>query len=210
MSSIFKKALPFSLLGHLAVFGIFSLTFGSGVALNPPAQISFLGQLINPAELKMAFYSDQRTAKGSNYPLPQYQPLPVHPVKKEYDLEPAGYFKPAVTLSLDPEKVALLPKTEYPPLIRLRKEPSIMLYPVLPYHFLLYFKDRQTVHIEVSFMINPQNIDALSVKRKISSGNLEVDLLVMRHIKHYLFVQQNRLPKEQWQTVKIDLSPYND
>jgi len=44
------------------------------------------------------------------------------------------------------------------------------------------------------------------IKRKISSGNLEVDLLTMRYIGHYLFIQQKRFTPNNWQTVKIDLS----
>jgi hypothetical protein len=49
--------------------------------------------------------------------------------------------------------------------------------------------------------------NSLEIKRKISSGNLEVDLLSMRYLSPYLFIQQNRFTPNNWQTVKIDLSP---
>ena len=72
----------------------------------------------------------------------------------------------------------------------------------------LYFKDRQLAHIELAFnIISGQKINPVVVKRKISSGNLEADLLSMRYISHYLYIQQAAFPSDVWQEVKIELSP---
>jgi hypothetical protein len=85
---------------------------------------------------------------------------------------------------------------------------SITLYPPLPYHFLLYFKDRQAVHIELEFnKISKGQNSSILIKRKISSGNLEADLLSMRYLEHYLLLQQSQLPSNEWQSVKIELLP---
>jgi hypothetical protein len=88
-----------------------------------------------------------------------------------------------------------------------RKESVIMFHPLLPYQLQLYFKDRQQVHIELMFNIIPgKEKNSILIKRKVSSGNLEADLLSVRYISHYLFIQQARFQPNNWQTVKIDLS----
>ena len=87
-----------------------------------------------------------------------------------------------------------------------RQESSIMFYPSMPYHFLLYFKDRQTAHMEITFYISAEG-KILGLKRKISSGNPEVDLLIMRNLTHFLNLFKTNLALDSWQTVKIDLSP---
>ncbi len=85
---------------------------------------------------------------------------------------------------------------------------SVIFYPSMPYHFLLYFKDRQSVHIEVSFYISPKG-KVTRMKRKVSSGNPEVDLLVMRNLTHFLNLCKSDLTLGAWQTVKVDLSYLN-
>jgi hypothetical protein len=86
-----------------------------------------------------------------------------------------------------------------------------MFYPRLPEHFLLFFKDRQVVHIELMYNVAPRyKTNVITLKRKISSGNLEADLLSMRYIEHYLFIGQTKFVKNKWQTVKIDLSAKHD
>jgi hypothetical protein len=88
-----------------------------------------------------------------------------------------------------------------------QKESVLVFHPLLPYQLQLYFKDRQTVHIELMFnIISGRENKAIVVKRKISSGNLEADLLSLRYISHYLFIQRARFQPNNWQTVKIDLS----
>ena len=93
------------------------------------------------------------------------------------------------------------------PLLKTKNEDSsIMFYPPIPYHFLLYFKDRQTAHVEVAFYISPKG-KFVGIKRKISSGNPEVDLLIMRNLNHFLNLNKSNLALDSWQTVKVDLSP---
>lgn len=87
------------------------------------------------------------------------------------------------------------------------KKPSIIFHPLLPFSFNIYFQDRQVAHVELMFKIISCGIrNSLLVKRKISSGNLDVDLLSMRYIGHYLFIKQNDFIPSEWQTVKIDLA----
>lgn len=86
-----------------------------------------------------------------------------------------------------------------------------MFYPRLPHYFNLYFRHRQAAHIELMFNISASaTASSIIIKRKISSGNLEVDLLSIRYIGNYLFIEQSRFPHNTWQTVKIDLSTKND
>jgi len=138
--------------------------------------------------------------------------------------------KPPVSLTFNQEKIAFTPletigrqekdnvsltgfTRELTPISLMsgRKESAIMFYPRLPYHFALYFKDRQTVHIELAFaVISGDKRNSILVKRRISSGNLEADLLSMRYISRYLFMQQRGFVPNKWQTVKIDLSTAND
>lgn len=95
---------------------------------------------------------------------------------------------------------ALFPKT---------LEPPIVFHPSLPGSFSLYFRDRRSVHVELMFKkdAGPQGLkNYIVVKRKISSGNLEADLLITRYLKHYFFIRRQDFSGRDWQTVKIDLS----
>jgi len=93
------------------------------------------------------------------------------------------------------------------PLLKTKKtDSSLMFYPPMPYHFLLYFKDRQTAHMEVAFYISSKS-KVVGMKRMISSGNPEVDLLIMRNLNHFLNICKSNLKLGSWQTVKVDLSP---
>jgi len=110
--------------------------------------------------------------------------------------------KPQVEISsnLSHEPVKSQPVISYFPVMR---EPVFTLHPLLPYQFDLYFKDRQQVHIELEFCVTrSNNRNFISLRRKISSGNLEADLLSMRYIGHYLFIQQEGFASNVWQTVK--------
>jgi hypothetical protein len=119
--------------------------------------------------------------------------------------------KPPLVLAFNPGKGAFIkPVSTFLPVRK--KEPEIIFHPLLPYSFTLYFKDRQIAHVELLFNIvsNKGLRNAAVIKRKISSGNLEVDLLIMRYIEHYLFIQQARFTPNTWQSVKIDLSAKSD
>lgn len=83
---------------------------------------------------------------------------------------------------------------------------SIMFHPTMPYHFLLYFKDRQTAHVEVDFYISDEG-EITRIKRRISSGNPEVDLLIMRNLVRFINLCKTNFALGSWRTLKIDLSP---
>lgn len=198
MQSIFKKTLFISLAGHLAFFGIFNFSFGVKLPQLNQAPIAFLGDILQGVDFKSGITKSKFFIKN------------LQPDTKELDRSrlyyslDAYHFKPQAILSAFPDKV--LPQEEEAILLRSPKlESSIMLYPALPSHFLLYFKDRQIVHIELMFKTDPAG--HLYIKRKISSGNPEADLLTMRYITRYLFMQKAQFLPQSWQTVKIELSP---
>ncbi|MCM8791621.1 MAG: hypothetical protein NC826_00475 [Candidatus Omnitrophica bacterium] len=89
------------------------------------------------------------------------------------------------------------------------KEGSLMFYPYLPYSFIIYFKDRQKISLEFLFYTSKREGIAY-LKRKISCGNLEVDLLVMRYITRSLCLLKDFFSVNEWQTVKIELSRKDD
>jgi len=204
----FKKAVIFSFLGHLTIFGIFSFSFADKTMMAGYSEVYFMGGILNNLDVK-PFKSQvtgkrliERSIKGlfdrgkAFIPKSEPQALPGF-------LAP-GYIKPWVN--------PVLYEYRMQPVLRgeiltgeafIRKMPPVMFYPQLPYNFSLYFKDRQVAHIELAFMVVSQ---ALTVKRKVSSGNLETDLLSMRYISRYLSLQQESFAPGEWQTVKIDLS----
>jgi len=204
----FKKTILFSILGHLAAFGIFSFSLGPESPRLNYAPVSFWGRILPGSELISKDFYAIRAAK------PFLARAPVLGPDKTDKIQPAladCYFKPPVVLGINDEKIAF--RQEIAPLTALqkRKEQAIMFHPVLPYHFLLFFNDRQAVHIELMFnIISHGEMNSIVVKRKISSGNLEADLLSMRYISRYLFIEQARFMANNWQTVKIDLSAKND
>ncbi len=207
-SSVFKKSILISALWHLTVFSLFSFSSGDRLhKLNYPG-ISFFGRILgnyglistprlNTSDIKKFFSSKANTVfldRNRQSPSP-----------------PSYYLKPQVALAFSQYKKVTLPAFSSSPVRLAKKESVVMFYPQLPYHFLLYFKDRQAVHIELMFnIISNTKTSSIVIKRKISSGNLEADLLTMRYLSHYLFIQQTGLPANTWQSVKIELSPKND
>jgi hypothetical protein len=210
---IFKKTIIFSLLGHITVLSIFNLSFGSRIPKIDYTCVSFWGQFLNKSEFLQ--------------PQPKIlNPLPKSLVRastrkpdtslldkaaRDSTLPSSFYLKPPLVLTFNSKKGVFIKSTStFLPLRK--KEPEIIFYPLLPYSFTLYFKDRQIAHVELSFNIisNKALRKSAVIKRKISSGNLEVDLLIMRYIKHYLFIQQARFTPDTWQSVKIDLSAKSD
>jgi hypothetical protein len=118
-----------------------------------------------------------------------------------------SYFKPRLFLPIIAYKQPFFESPAPKPVSLRKNEPSITLHPLLPYGFTLYFKDRQVAHMELAFKISSDSDRKLILlKRKVSSGNLEADLLAMRYIWHYLFIQQAKFTPGGWQVVKIDLS----
>ncbi len=205
---ILKKTIFISFLGHIAVFGIFGFSFGVKVPCVNSASVSFFGEILRSYDLiSRRVFSDYgrrniQEALNTKQVIPQ-----LDKAKEEHAFIFAHYLKPQANLIFNGNKIGFTKALTSGLYITKRKEPVIMFYPPLPYHVGLYFKDRQTVHIELMFnIISSDKTDSIAVKRKISSGNLEADLLVMRYINHYLFIQQASFPPHSWQTVKIDLS----
>jgi len=115
--------------------------------------------------------------------------------------------KPTVHFTLEETKGGITPESaDIDTFLKERNKykRTFFFSPKLPHHFLLYFKDRTSVHIELDYFLSEGGI--IETRRKISSGNLDADLLVWRYINHWLFLHRNQLPRNLWQTVKIDLT----
>lgn len=208
-ASLLRKALFVSALSHIAFFGVFGFSFGPKPVPLEYARGFFWGEILQQYELPI-----QRTVS-----LSKARELPVHYSKavflqgpeKEHFSGPSPYVKPLMRTAFLNEKLNFTPEPAAPDFLMHKAQQPVMLYPNLPDTFPLYFKDRQTAHIELSFNIIPRGrLMAVEVRRKISSGNLEADLLSIRYMSHYLFIQQASFPANEWQTVKIDLSTKNN
>lgn len=205
ISSPFKKTIFVSLLGHLTVFSIFSFTFGNNEPAANYAPVFFLGQFLRNTQVAPPVPREGQITLAL-HPEPSLSPV-LHRAAKDTDLLTKCYLKPSITLTPVREKKVFTPETHPSLFIRKSREPTIVFHPMLPYGFTLYFKDRQVVHVELMYKLDSfRSGNPILIKRKISSGNLEVDLLTMRYIEHYLFIQQKSITTDNWQTVKIDLS----
>lgn len=203
----FKKSILISLAGHLTLFSMFSFSFGSGILKFNNVRVSFLGSVLNQYDLE----HPARNIHQENNLLNSPALAQLYKDKTEFKLTNSEFIKPlsraAFNIGKGAEKKYLKNDIFPAPVTRIKSKPVIMLYPRLPYQFSIYFKDRQEVHIEVIFnsLFIGKSTSNL-IKRKISSGNLEADLLSMRYISHYLFIQRPKMYADEWQTVKIDLS----
>lgn len=227
----------FSFLGHIAVFSLVSFTFGriNSQANYPP--LFFLGQILPEADLGISqdIQNKKLVFKKGRKPTLQVKPFPCNNneppeklsfgIKKNFcfsnfvigttrglfnkgtALQTGCNFKPLVSMGFAREKPLILAVSGFEFSMPKRKESAIIFHPPLSYQLQVYFKDRQTVHIELMFNIIPgKERNSILVKRKISSGNLEVDLLSSRYISYYLFIQQARFQLNNWRAVKIDFS----
>ena len=198
-----KSFISFSAAGHIAVLSLlsfmrFSFSYLPGPAVLKPVVYC---QMIQPVLFPSTQPRMPHLIPGRPGIPEGLKPVPVQPVSKD------SYYKPPVAVSYiyerDPASIPAIPTR-----IQSQAEPGFMLHPLLPYPFDLYFKDRQAVHIELEFSITQSGRrNLVSLRRKVSSGNLEADLLSMRYIGHYLFIQQARFMPARWQTVKIEFSP---
>ena len=204
MNAVMKKTLLLSFCCHLGVFSLFNFTFGDKLPRANFASISFLGAVLNPPDFEKSYLINKGERRVFNRPP---KTLPLQKVNIQEDATSSVYIKPQLALAFNSGKSIFPPKPSIIPPVFKQSPAVVMLYPRLPQHFLLYFKDRQSVHIELMFnLVSRGRAKAIIMNRKISSGNLEVDLLSKRYLGHYLFVQQAAFPQEVWQTVKIDLS----
>ena len=215
--SLFKKTIVISLLWHLAFLSAFRVSSGTHF---PPAQhngIFFWGSLLSRYDVlhgQAPIHSCRRQDTGLSDKAGCMIGLGATSVlDKNRPVIPVTTYalKPLAQLSFSGDKQVWRQDARTASSALPKKKSVVMFYPHLPYHFLLYFKDRQTVHIELAFIVaaTGQN-NTIAIKRKISSGNLEADLLTARYLSHYLFIQQMSFPTNTWQTVKIELSPKND
>lgn len=210
---VLKKTIFISLIGHITVFSIFSFSFGDRIPKAEYVSVSFWGQFLRNSQVAQPITRGGVPLNNFNRQLPTKK-IDTSVIEKKADdftLASNYYFKPPISLTSNTEKEIFLTKTPTPLLSRKRREPVIIFHPLLPYSFSLYFKDRQVAHVELMFKIISSGAkNSIVIKRKISSGNLEVDLLSARYIGHYLFIRQNSFPPNNWQIVKIDLSAEND
>lgn len=208
MDAKMKKPFLFSLLSHAALFGIFSFSFGYKLISLDSSRVSFLGSLLNNTQLAATSQIKEDTPLAYSEVLPGKLPS----LQKEVDVY-HGFSgsKPAIEgLSIQEKAPFSIPRAPLK-FAKARVDTSIMFYPEIPYHFLLYFKDRQVANIEIMFNLSSaEGVNYINIKRKISSGSLEADLLSMRYLSHYLFVQQNRFALNRWQVVKIELRAKDD
>lgn len=202
---VLSKAIFISLLGHIAFFSIFSLSFGNRIPKSDYTCVSFWGQFLRSSQVSPP------SLGGASLSIKEFfirkpDTLALDKITRESPLPTSYYLKPPLSLVSHTEKETFIKKS-LPLLFSSRREPTIIFHPLLPYDFTLYFKDRQVAHVELMFNILSGPIrNSIVIKRKISAGNLEVDLLVMRYIGHYLFIQKTCFTPNNWQTVKIDLS----
>jgi hypothetical protein len=209
-NSVLKRAVVISFFGHMTLFGVFSLSFGPRIPEANFAPVCFWGAFLRSSDLADNHISNNGRASGVSIGKTEVAALNAESRKNLPSI--VEYSKPHAYLVLSQERADFITNAApFLPPAPLKKEPAIMFYPKLPYHFALYFKDRQTVHIELMFkVVTDGKGGSVLIKRKISSGNLEADLLSMRYISRYLFMQQSGFVPDKWQAVKIDLSTVND
>ncbi len=208
MKPPFKNAVFISMLGHLTALGMFSFSFGYKPPQAEFATASFWGVVLARSQIVPVRFDMPRSNITKNI---FHKPLPKLVEKKNKEGLVIGYLKPQVNLAETDTRQIPFAKLNPPLALSRLGHPGIVFHPNMPYNFLLFFNDRQTAHIELMFKLTTNaSTNSIIVKRKISSGNLEVDLLSMRYINHYLYIEQSHLVPGTWQTIKIDLSAKND
>lgn len=224
----FKKSLIISVLSHITFFGLFSLSFGNK-AKSGYAQVAFWGELYKTHQVNQPMLLPEQGAgdlSGNIALIKDFfgrksEVVALERTATDIALKDrkstinAVIFdiakKPTVATGVSSEKKDFVVKKIDNPFPELRSESTVVFHPLLPQTFPLYFADRQVAHVELMFNIGGAGVGSrVTVKRKISSGNLEADLLTMRYMSHYLFIEQSKFAPESWQAIKIDLSEKND
>lgn len=205
---ILRTTIGISFVTHIVAFATFNLSFGKRILNNNPANVYFFGRILHTSEL-ITIPQSQGPASRRKAFLKNPDTSIIENARKDY-LRKDFYLKPPITLLLAETKLPYIAEAPYYVSPVAKKKSAIMFHPQLPYNLLVYFRDRQTVNIELAYsIISDDKTSYVAIKRKISSGNLEADLLSMRYINHYLSVQQRMFPVNKWQTVKIELSAQN-
>ncbi len=203
-----KNAVVVSCLGHMFFFTLFNVTFGGKIKKLDYASISFLGQVLMKSEFQAPLSTSKPAGLAKNSLLPNNSnSLLKKPVQDAF-FQVFPYVKPLTSIGLQSNKDTNKANAFCQVRLAERKEPSITFHPSLPYYFTIYFKERQEIQMELQFNIAEKvNSRIIHLKRKISSGNLEADLLTMRYMEHCLFNQQTKFAPNLWQKVKINLTP---
>lgn len=203
-----KNALILSLVGHIVCAGLFTPTFGRYLDRLNFSNVSFLGAILNVKDLQVNLPSTILSDNRIN--LTDLSVLPINIEDSQRPFVSMSSLRPNLNLAFEKtDKITFSPKIDAHIVASNTKDPQVMFYPRLPHSFLIYFKDRQKVHIEYKFLISQKEKIAF-IDRKISSGNLEVDLMASRYIARHLNLVKSKLPVNSWQTVKIDLTRKND
>ncbi len=204
LTAISKRSFLFSVFGHVFLFVVLSVSFGEKFFPVVPPGVYFWGDLLTRDDLSAKSNLKQFDPKDNFIPHPA---IPKVSAKIDFTLPLSGSaLKPAVAVSAYGQK-SFLPIPVKAGQVPVEKRGAVvMLYPSLPYKFNLYFKDRQVAHVELEYkIVSTGKTSAVMLRRKISSGSLEADLLCMRYIYHYLSMQKDRLTADKWQSVKIEL-----
>jgi hypothetical protein len=189
---------------HVSALWMFGFSF-PGQALPQAGRIVFLGNIL-PQKVFLPAVGSCDIRRFVRQPPLSHLPAALPARAQERPVPYAGErVKPAVTMERPmPYFPAFAAAGERPA----QGAPSVLTFhPLLPYELQLYFKDWEAVHIELMFnIVSEKGKDYIVVKRRISSGNLDADLLCSRYISHYLFIQRSGFAENKWQSVKIDLS----
>ncbi|MDD5255032.1 MAG: hypothetical protein PHR11_03150 [Candidatus Omnitrophica bacterium] len=204
-----KKTLFFSFAGHLACFGFLGLSFGHSLPRISLSDAFYWGTFRRPGLSVTGYPHTRDNPLGTVFLEARGKGMLRYAGARDFAV-PEGRAKPQSLPGPGSAKAQISPQASVP-LPAARKEQSVMFYPRLPYQVSLYFKDRQVVHIELMFNVVPESkAGDIFVKRKVSSGNLEADLLSMRYISRYLSVQRMGFAPGSWQSVAIELSTAKD
>ena len=182
-------------------FGVFEPVIATRARTAGPENTAFLGSILRAGDfLRPQFLNVKAGAKALNIKT-------VYPPKDDDFLSPSikDALKPSADFIRPAQKSTFVEQRSSSFVYQPKEKPALTFYPVLPYSFILYFTDRQTAHMEFTFYISDDG-KITHVKRTVSSGNLETDLLAYRYVTHCLFLQEGRFPARTWQNVKIDLT----
>ncbi|RJP28214.1 MAG: hypothetical protein C4533_06995 [Candidatus Omnitrophota bacterium] len=202
-SGLLRKAIFLSALGHFSAFVLFSFSFGSNLSpLNAP-QILFWGSFLKQADLKINHSYVETPAAIEKIQI--Y--LPRSSAFKISSAEMSVFTKPQLRCFYNDKKMSFAQRAVYNNTDD-KKSRVIIFKPGLPEDLMIYFKDRQQAYLELAYTSgNPDNPGLLLIKRKISSGNLEVDLLCMRYLSHYLSLRRDLFTSNKWNKASIELAP---
>lgn len=205
MKPLLNLMLTLSLCGHLLGLAFIKPIMGEGSLKLKGLKIFFLGSLLSQDEvnIKKDNYSFFKTEPDSDKRIFLNLRMSwLQPAYRNMEFLEFKFRRPLFDLSIFNQRQ--IPYFQ-PQACFLKKEASLIFSPYIPYSFLLYFKDRQKAYLEFLFYISKEG-RLNSINRRISSGNLEIDLLVMRHITRSLYLIRNSFPSESSQIVKVEFS----